>query len=163
MCGRFVFDDYQHPEITQFIEQYQKAHPDQIEKLSLNEVFPSENTIVYIEDFKPMIMNWGLNHYKKKQKIINARTENIHQSVFFNSMNLKPCVVMASGYFEWDKNKKKYYFHSKECIYLAGLYNPNNQFVILTKPAIEPYSQIHSRMPVVLDKEAATRYLKRKI
>ena len=161
MCGRYLFDDGKHPEIQQIIQRLKHEFSEEfLSDIALKEIFPASKTIVLIDDLQPTIMEWGYPHWKYKRRIINARFETYRSSFFFQDS--KPCVIAASGYFEWNKMNIKNYLHSSESLYMAGLYNSNNQFVILTKPAEPPYLDIHPRMPVLLSKENALKYLKHK-
>ena len=104
-------------------------------------------------------LNWGIP--KKNGRIINARSETANTSLFFK--DYYRTIIPACGYYEWDKEKNKYYFSTKEkTIYLAALAKqntPKDQFVILTEEASEPELQIHNRQPILFSKEDAKAWL----
>jgi len=103
---------------------------------------------------------WGFPSPKGKGVIINARAETAaSKPAFAECFMNRRCVVPTTGYFEWSKDKSKYYFTrpKRAMLYLAGLYNIYEdvvRFVILTTTANESVSSVHDRMPVILgDKE----------
>ena len=72
----------------------------------------------------------------------------------------------ATGFFEWshDREKTKYLFtlESSKVLYLCGIYKPIDDalhFVILTREANESMSEIHDRMPVIVDEREVRPYL----
>ena len=62
-----------------------------------------------------------------------------------------------SYFFEWDKHKTKYAFGNE--LYLAGFYNLDNEFIILTTESKGTLKPIHHRMPVCIDKSQIKDYL----
>lgn len=160
MCGRYLFLDGNHAEAEQLFQQLKiELDEKQLAALSLHEVFPSQKTIVCVEGMKPQIMEWGYEKWDKKGRIINARLETLGQSQFFKAAKSRRCIILASGYFEWNKAKEKIYFSRQSALYMAGVYNPQKQFAIITQPALAPYDAIHHRMPLVFEKENALNYL----
>lgn len=110
--------------------------------------------------FGAHLTEWGFQ-YGSMHRVINARLETIHQKPLFRDLfSHNRCLIPASGYYEWkhDGHRKiPYYFSSQSDhqISFAGLIRPSHereQVVILTTRAIPPYSDIHERMPVILNK-----------
>lgn len=160
MCGRYLFNDGQHPEVQALIQQLKlEFSEDFLKEVSLNEVFPTQKTIVCTTNLKPHIMRWGYAKWNQKGHIINARSESLESSNFFKQAGKKRCIIMASGYFEWDEHKVKTYFHHPDPLYMAAIYNTQEEFAILTQQAKMPYAQVHHRMPVLFNKENALHYL----
>ena len=90
MCGRFYIeaDDFK----------------DILSKITINyekEIYPGTNILAIIIDngYKAVFMHWGTTFHNKK--VINARYENLSNTYF---KSYKPCIVLASGYFEWNKD-----------------------------------------------------------
>lgn len=163
LCGRYLFHDELHPETAALIDQLKmELQDEEFEKLSLKEVFPSQKTVVCIHQKKPVIMQWGYEKWDGKGRIINARSENLASSSFFNRQGKHRCIVLASGYFEWNAAKQKVFFSQKEPLYMAGIYNDQRQFAIITQAAIKPYDAIHSRMPLLLKQDQIEDYLNQK-
>jgi putative SOS response-associated peptidase YedK len=117
--------------------------------------------------------HWGLvPKWSEKMKdfkpLNNARLETIHEKVTFKGLIAnRRCVVPADGYYEWrkDENDRKvpYYFTGTDLqtLYFAGLYqkNTNTEFSIITTEAKGDVTEIHHRMPVILQEQDIGRYL----
>ena len=74
------------------------------------------------------------------------------------------CVIPTTGFYEWDAEKKKYLFRLPQGpeLYLAGLFNEfkgERRFTILTTKANSSISDLHHRMPLVLQKEDVNRWI----
>ena len=97
--------------------------------------------------------------------MINARAETVAEKPAFRSSFKKHrCLVMADGFYEWQKTEKEkqpFYIHlkSEKPMGFAGLYSiwtsPEgeeiNTCTIIVTSANELLSPIHDRMPVILD------------
>lgn len=123
------------------------------------------------------LFNWGFPNFAKANAvIINARCETLQEKPTFRKyLDSGRCIVPASGFYEWKaasdpkQKKDKYLIRSEgsRIMYFAGLYGSfldktgirTNRFVIITTDANEQMSEIHSRMPVVLDKSEAMAWL----
>lgn len=157
MCGRYVFSLGQLAKSKEFLNQIEKQR---LEGYKVGEVFPGDKclTIIRKEDgIELKILHWGI---ERNGLIINAKNETINEKPTFK--NLKRCVVIASGFYEW-KDKIKYYINTNdEFIYLASLYDENNNMVIITKQADESFNHIHERMPIVMNQKEMLEYLRLK-
>ena len=156
MCGRYEFKIL-HSSIGKQIK-------DKADELSLQykqgEIFPNDYVLVIvpIEDKITMkSMKWGiiLNNF-----IINARLDKINTSSFYRQMKDNRCAVIANGFYEWDKDKNKYYIStSDEYIYLACIYNSKQELLIITTDAEAKMKDIHHRMPIIMNKDEMLNYL----
>lgn len=115
-------------------------------------------------------MKWGTEN-SKGIKIINARSET--SDLYFK--NMKKCVMVVQGYYEWKvtlsqsgvESKKPFYFKNedkdKNYLLIAGLYKQKEdlngfdfkQFIVLTAEANKQIEDIHDRMPLLLNDELA--------
>lgn len=112
-------------------------------------------------------LKWGLIPSWSKDasvasKLINARSESAHEKPSFrDSLRRRRCLIVASGFYEWQKGSKQpmfIHFEDQPLFAFAGLYDfwqdPAGQRVdsctILTTQANPRIAQIHERMPVVL-------------
>lgn len=113
-----------------------------------NTIKPSEKALVLYKEEKiqPKLMSFGWND---KVFIINARQETLLEKPIFKKR--KRCAVPVSLFHEWNYAKEKVSFYSDDIMYLAGLYNQNNEFLIITTKANDSVKRIHDRMPVVLE------------
>lgn len=159
MCGRYYVDDETSREIRKILEQLDNTDlgSDSYKK---GEIFPTEKVAILTEDqnnIKPVINKWGFPGFNNKGVLINARSETAtEKKTFRESVLQRRCIIPANGFYEWDKNKNKYYFQRNESdiIYMAGFYqnfNNENRFMILTTAANDSMSAIHHRMPLILE------------
>lgn len=184
MCGRYAFfSDEENIEIRRIAEMVgikygEGSMPD-------GEIFPSDKAVVLLSDdnkkiIDAEIMNWGYTSFKQNSPIINARAETADSiNMFAKSMELYRCVVPSTGFYEWAKEEKdgvsvksKYLFNleGQGMVYMAGLYNKDKKFAIITTKANDSMEKIHNRMPLIIqkkylrdwifDNEFAYRYLK---
>ena len=108
---------------------------------------------------------WGIVS-KDKKLVINARAESVTEKFMFaESIKNRRCILLAAGFYEWDKGKTKFIFQraDEKPIYLAGFYDLSenrDSFVILTTAANASMKPVHDRMPVMIDKGNVRDYLK---
>ena len=73
------------------------------------------------------------------------------------------CATPASGYYEWDAGKHKYFFQVPDRpIYLAGIYDNvdgTNCYVILTTVPNNSVQDVHDRMPLILSHDQVRPWL----
>ena len=106
--------------------------------------------------------------------LINARVETMAEKpAFRDALKHGRCIIPASGYYEWhtnpDRTKQPYYitYADGRPMALAGLYaswmGPNGEEIdsvaTITVPANPQLSQIHDRMPAILDAGAIDDWL----
>lgn len=131
-------------------------------------------------------MQWGLipswvREAKKADELreygLNARAESLEEKPMFrDAWKSQPCVIPASGFFEWKtigKKKEPYYIYPREGEFMlfAGLFSrwihPEtgeevNTYSIITTEANSLMAEIHNtkqRMPVILAREEFENYL----
>lgn len=124
-------------------------------------------------------LRWGLVPSWAKDpsiasRLINARAETAAEKPSFReAMKKRRCVVPASGFYEWKKEgtrKQPWYFHPSRpgaLLSIAGLWerwrSPEGEVVetmcLLTTEANPLMAPVHDRMPVLLDREQAARWL----
>lgn len=158
MCGRYQFN-ISYSDLSKSIQN-------QVDNLSLDfkqgEIFPGDDVLVIIPKMDKIslkVMKWGIKD-KNKYLQINARIETINNNFYYRDIVINHCCVIANGFYEWDKDKHKYYFRSDdEFIYLAAIYNNKDELLIITKQADECMNDIHERMPVILNKDEMLKYI----
>ncbi len=167
MCCRYLFYDGENKEIEDLIARAKEAFSYELfSSLALQEVCPGSSALSFLFDIRyqklravPLL--WG---YQSARLVINARSETCFDRPFFQ--NSHPCILPASGYYEWSgQPKQRYYFHRNETIHLCGLCQRQSDglhFVILTKPAEELQSQFHDRQPVILSRKDAELWCRTK-
>ena len=115
-------------------------------------------------------MLWGFMHPAHGVRVYNTRSEGAEeQKAFCTSLYDRRCLLPAGGWFEWvktDGGKKRIRFFREDgdTVYLAGLYIRGGKeslpcFSVLTREAPEQIRFLHKRMPVLIPKEEADRWL----
>lgn len=110
--------------------------------------------------------------FNDQRKNYNCRSDSIRVKPTWKKAwtNNQRCLIIASGFFETNKETKKRYFFSvtgKEVIYFAGIFNHWNDesgktyktFAMITHEPNELVNQFHNRMPVILDRAGASTWL----
>lgn len=175
MCGRFS--------ITTPIEELRDRFKAEAPKEAFSPRYnaaPSQNMLVIPEEtpHQMALFKWGLvPSWAKDPKIgnhlINARAETLKEKPAFRHAYQKHrCLVIADGYYEWDKKNKThvpYYIFKKghSPFAFAGLCeywkdekgNELNTFTIITTKADSLVSRIHDRMPVILTQKEEMKWL----
>lgn len=158
MCGRYYIDEETVIEINNLLEMLEEGLNIDIKH---GEIYPTNKVPILIgknNRIQPMLSTWGFPNFQNKGVIINARSETAFEKPMFrNSLLTGRCLIPASGFFEWNRNKEKYYFTSKDqhTFYFCGLYNmfeEDSRFVILTTSPNNSIAGIHHRMPLILPK-----------
>lgn len=170
MCGRFLLES----DIDDIIASYEY-----IEKLNNNgkyargEIFPSDQVPVITQNNELKILKWGFHFKNSSKTVINARSESIFEKPFFKkSLEKHRCIIPANSFYEWKSEntiKTKYKIGIKQSglFSFAGIYgtfinkdnNTYEAFVIITTSANSEMSLVHSRMPVIFDREAEKIWL----
>lgn len=167
MCGRYAFfTDEENIEVKRITEMVDKKYG--AGNIPIGEIFPSDNAVVLLSDDNKRvidagIMKWGYLNFKANSPIINARAETAgNLKMFAKSMEQYRCIVPSTGFYEWAKEEKdgksvksKYLFNLEEqdMVYMAGLYNKDKKFAIITTKANESMEKIHNRMPLIIEKK----------
>ncbi len=108
-------------------------------------------------------MSWGMQ--AGKHRVINARSETIHEKAMFRSYLNQRCAIPCNAFYEWkridEKKKEKYRIQdrSEDMMYMAGLY-ANNELVLLTGESQGIMKEIHHRTPILMNKNEMFRYLR---
>jgi putative SOS response-associated peptidase YedK len=123
-------------------------------------------------------LTWGFSLFRKEMGkksglIINARAETLHEKkTFAEALKKRRCLIMADGFYEWGNEAGKkipYYFHLKDRapFAFAGLWYvekprdgiPQSSCVIITRKAEGAISDIHHRMPAIIDMDHVRKWL----
>jgi putative SOS response-associated peptidase YedK len=176
MCGRFVI-----------IPEDLKARFDiwgNVVEISPNyNAAPSQHLPVVVLDGEHNeleLMEWGfIPHWSKKQhtgySMINARIETLlEKPTYKHPFKTHRCIIPASGFYEWQKTesgKQPYYItrSNQPILGFAGLYDIwedkehggkiIKSYTIITTKACGIMTQIHDRMPVVLQQQFEQNWL----
>ena len=125
------------------------------------------------------MMRWGLVPFWAKEpsigyKMINAKSETLTEKPSFRKpFKEKRCLVLADGFYEWEKTDKKnkvpyrFVLKNRQPFAFAGLWDvwktPEGDtllsFTIITTRANELMERIHDRMPVILNEKDEAKWL----
>ena len=136
-------------------------------------IAPTQNSLIMVQDKGSNIvreMRWGLiPGWSKNElhgsKMINARLETVTTKPSFkNLITQNRCIVLSNGYYEWKHNgnvKVPFFIHKRDqsLMLFAGLWTvwPVSSkriftYTVLTTKSQGGISEIHDRMPILLDK-----------
>ena len=162
MCGRYHFSAELLDEIRDLTEQKDW-------KLELGvldrDIHPGDTAPVITAagdqggSLRACRQKWGYPGPGGKGLVFNARSESVFEKrMFRDSVSTRRAVVPVSWFYEWNKNKEKFTFtkEGSRILFLAGFYGryeDGEHFVILTTQANASMAPVHSRMPLVLERE----------
>lgn len=177
MCGRFAF--YSPAEATAALFGVSNV-PELKPRFN---IAPTQSIAAIRLDSKESrevaLLRWGLVPFWAKDpsignRMINARAETVAEKPSFRAAYRKRrCLILADGFYEWRKEadgKTPYFISlaSGEPFVFAGLWedwcakdsdDSLQSTTIITTAANGFMSQLHHRMPVVLQQDAADRWL----
>lgn len=162
MCGRYYFEL---KELPAFAKLKYKLEQQALFEYAKEEVFPGNDALVLVEDeddYALDVMHWGIDG--PYGKLINARSEGIEKKKTFRPMLSKKCLIPCNGFFEWvkvGKKKQKIYIQREDVplFYLAGIYNEQKEFVIVTGESCGAMKDVHARTPILMFEDQIPLYL----
>ena len=171
MCGRFTLSA--NPEAIAEVFEIKQV----LDFKPTYNVAPTQNVLVVLNEEKTHQrifekLRWGLipswaKDFRIGAKLINARSETVAEKPAFRySFKHRRCLIVADGFYEWQKQKDKkqpFYFElqNKRPFTFAGLWDkwisPQGEEIktctILTTTANKLLQPIHHRMPVILKQQ----------
>ncbi|HVT37534.1 MAG TPA: SOS response-associated peptidase [Gemmatimonadaceae bacterium] len=139
-------------------------------------VAPSQPQLVLLRDDRGVAgrgMKWGLvpagDHGRARTALVNARAETADvMPLVRDAFRHRRCVIVADGFYEWRKDGKSrqpFFLRLKggRAFGFAGLWERNESgdetCTLLTTRPNELVAPVHNRMPCILDREPAARWL----
>ena len=145
-------------------------------------VAPTQEILTIIKhdnEIKLEKLHWGLVPFWAKDtsigsRMINARAETVASKPSFrNAFKKQRCLIPASGFYEWkgEKGQKQPYYitiPSGEPFAFAGLWEAwtgkddesvYKSCTIITTAANDKISELHNRMPIILDPKVYEQWL----
>ena len=144
MCCRYYIEPKMYDELPGRLIAADKRR-------NIGDIRPSETAMILRKGKKGMEtgdLSWGYPAKNNGGLVINARAESLHEKpMFCDDVMNRRCLVPASGFYEWDKEKQKAKISVPELqmIYFAGLYSIRSgmeRFVIITREASEDMRRI---------------------
>ncbi len=158
MCGRYYVDDSTEEKVRQLtgVSDYHIPGGD---------IHPSEKAAILKTDGSRLTaeeMTWGFPGNKGKGLLINARAETITERRTFKDCVLsRRCVIPAKGFYEWSPGKEKYQFEEPgQTLFLAGCFDMQQNFVIITTAANESVLPVHERMPLLITENEIENWIR---
>lgn len=178
MCGRFIFSANDSMErLERTMKEYFPTVTGLDQYSMINrDIYPSQDFPVITDSLgnaKVVPMKWGYPPASQKSKslLINARAETAEEKYTFRyDFEYRRCLIPATGFYEWSKEKQKYLFTDPQrLLFIGGLYTKPREeegkkiqnFVILTKSPDEIVSRVHNRMPVLVEPDQIRDWLRR--
>ena len=161
MCARHEFDSGVRDVALLVAET---SNPE-IANLAEGDVRPSDPALVmagHKDRIHAGIMTWGLPRYDGKGLIINTRSETAFEKQMFRENTLsRRCIIPARAFYEWDhqKNRVTFTLPDRQIIWMAGIFDPQHRYSVLTTAANESVARFHDRMPVLLERDALDAWL----
>jgi putative SOS response-associated peptidase YedK len=171
MCGRLTLHHNWQKTTHFLVNEFGMEAKESLLSLPQYNLAPSQTLLVIIHDgihYRIGSMKWGFTSPMVNTKpVINARGETIHEKPMFRqSFVNKRCMILASGFYEWDRNQQPaqpYWFYpeSSPFMLIAGIYqsgtNKNGHkfanVCMLTTQANAMMQPIHNRLPVILNQD----------
>ena len=165
MCSRFYVDVNLRDALETIKNLYGLEGYQGPGMIAPGDVKPSEKALVIRKNSvsqggSPLVMEWMTWGYlprkKNNQLLINARIESAKEkAAFCSSFRSRRCVIPASGFYEWDKERNKVDFRMADGkgIFLAGCYDMFEnvrRFTIFTAEANGSVRPVHDRMPFMI-------------
>ena len=170
MCGRFVLET----QLKETAENINAQLAKNLVTVPNYNICPSENVSVVVSNFEQRRlgqMRWGfIPHWYKSMTdgplLFNARAETLAQKpAFRDAFAKRRCLVPADGFYEWQKfvgSKSKPFYvkrSDRQQMLFAGIWQfwgdretRTPTCTILTVPASEQISEIHHRMPLLIER-----------
>ena len=170
MCGRYLFSSAESREMQKILRDAERRSrgqfPGEMNFPMAGDIAPTQVAPVLIASGDKVVaeyQRWGIPGWRGGL-MINARAETVcDKPMFHRSMAAQRCVIPASGYYEWDAGKHKYFFQVPgQPIYLAGIYDNVdgvNCYVVLTTAPNASVQGVHDRMPLILSHEQVRPWL----
>ncbi len=174
MCGRFSIDETVIPEIEAIVGYVDsRLRGGFCGGACGRDIHPSEEAPVLAADSCGKMQNgpciawyrWGVPGFDGKRLIFNARAESAAEKrMFREGVRAHRVAVPGSSFYEWNGKKEKFTFRRTdgEALFMAGFCvwtDGGERFVILTTEANESMAPVHSRMPLILEKNEVVSWI----
>ena len=173
MCGRYYVDDETVREIEKLVRQVgEKMRHESLQeagRITAGDIYPGKDApVLSMRDGSLCCIwqRWGFPGFDGRKLIFNARCESaLEKPLFRDSILNRRIVVPAARFYEWNKKKEKNTFYRKDMpvLFMAGFsrrYGDREHFVILTTEANASMEPVHERMPLILEPDEITEWVR---
>ncbi len=171
MCGRYELSDAK-------LESKFKAYAVHFElkpnyNVAPTQIMPVVTAKEGTRQLEPM--HWGIPRMigpDKVKEIINTRADKAFERFWGNTVRHRRCLVPANGFYEWkatENGKQPYYIHptDQDLFAFAGIWSECTDkegkvirtYSIMTTEPNKIMSEIHDRMPVILNEDEYDTWL----
>jgi putative SOS response-associated peptidase YedK len=181
VCGRFILGVVRE-ELERLVDDYYGiVGIGDVGALPRYNVAPGQEIVAVVGDGKTNrigLIQWGFvpafaTSEKSVHPIINARAESLLEKAFYvDALTHRRCLVLADGFYEWkDEGTRKVpmriFLKNERLFAMAGIWSawtrPDgtklHTCAIVTTAANDFMKPIHTRMPVILAKDAEEAWL----
>ncbi len=148
MCGRFALAPYEDLSLRLGVEDMPQPRP-------RYNIAPGQEVICVLPGGTHAMMFWGVRPYGRS--LVNARAETLREKAMFSRLlDSGRCLVPATGFYEWDGQKRPYLFSLEDgsVFCMAALFTERREVMVITRAADEAVGKVHHRMPCILDQDS---------
>jgi putative SOS response-associated peptidase YedK len=165
MCGRYTLACPNEEALIRSLP-FDEFSETRIEFRPRYNIAPGQTSpVVYFSDRGPVLVDalWGFQR-SGGGVTINARSETASRtSMFREAFREGRCLIPADGFFEWRREgraNQPYLFRKSDggLFLMAGLCE-EGRYVVQTRDSEGEVTDVHDRMPVILDSDDAHRWL----
>ncbi len=145
MCGRFALAPYEDLSVRLGADGLPRPQP-------RYNIAPGQEILCLLPGKGHAMMFWGVRPYGRS--LVNARAETLKDKAMFSRLlEDGRCLVPATGFYEWDKQKRPYFFSREDgaTFCMAALFTERKEAMVITRPADDNVGEVHNRMPCILE------------
>lgn len=172
MCGRTKFDDLTVEQVASIMRAVRG-----IEKWRdrINHAPTMDGPVIRIRQGERRLeaMRWGLSVPWSNAPVINAQSETVRKKPTFSlAVEQQRCLIISSGFYEWEADKKPkqpwlFELPDNAPLVMAGIWTsgrdshgqPSEGYCVLTTAANAYLKRCHDRMPVILPQSSWEAWL----
>lgn len=127
MCAIFQLSFEDIKEIKNMADEITKKYENEAAEQCFNvDLYPKSTALVLGPQKKGTLMKWGFPMRGSSNVVFIARAESLNEKSMFRSSLANRCLIPATSFYEWSKEKKKYRIKTEpsRMIYMAALWKP---------------------------------------
>lgn len=145
------------------VDTHLVGHPETVTWPRKRRVRPTDPALAIGASGQTRLLRFGLVVDWSSSPVINARQESLTDKPMFATLTEQRIVIPAGWYVEWQKSgdlrgPMRIFRPDQVPLFLAGLWDGNDAFCLITTQATSDIAMIHSRMPVLLSEGEAREH-----